>query len=274
MIKISNLSYQYTRRQTILDQLDLEMHSGKIYGLLGKNGAGKSTFIKNIAGMLFPSSGSCIVLDKAAKKREVAFLKEMFYVPEIYYLPNLRIQQLEDLYHGFYPNFCSSQFAAYLETFGISHQKRTTALSLGQKKKVLIGFALAANTKVLILDEPTNGLDIPSKITFRNMILEAFGKDRIVLISSHQVRDLEELIDHIVIMDKGKIRLNQSKKAIAQKWSFSLTDHALPNEAVLYQQKMSNSFGSIQINQNQGMGHVDMELLFNAVLSKKIKTNI
>lgn len=271
MIQINNLGYRYSKKNQIFSDLTLHFEPEKIYGLLGKNGAGKSTLIKNITGMLFPTEGSCEVFGSIPKKRKVSFLKDLFFVPEEYYLPNLTINELIKTYKNFYPNFDKHQFDAYTKKFQISKSKKTTELSLGQKKKILIGFALSANTKVLIMDEPTNGLDIPSKITFRNMIKDSFKEDRIVIITSHQVRDLDELIDAIIIMDGGKILLNNDKSHIARNLHFELSDQEKDNASVLYQEKVSNGFASIQKNTTQQLGYVDIELLFNAVLANKLK---
>lgn len=271
MICINNLGFQYSKKNKIFSDLNLSFSPGKIYGLLGKNGAGKSTLIKNITGMLFPTNGSCVVFNSNPKKREVTFLKDLFFVSEEYYLPNLTIQELINTYQNFYPNFDANQFDSYAKDFNIEKSKRTTELSLGQKKKILIGFALSANTKVLIMDEPTNGLDIPSKITFRNMINDSFKKDRIVIITSHQVRDLDELIDAIVIMDNGKILLDSDKDSIAKQFEFNLTKVAQENHRLLYQEKVSNGFASIKENTSETIGYIDVELLFNAVIEAKIK---
>ena len=271
MIHINKLGYRYSKKTEIFSGLNISFESGKIYGLLGKNGAGKSTLIKNITGMLFPTEGSCEVFGAIPKKRKVSFLKDLFFVPEDYYLPNLTINELIKTYRNFYPNFDEHQFSTYAKAFKISKSKRTTELSLGQKKKILIGFALSANTKVLIMDEPTNGLDIPSKITFRNMIKESFKENRIVIITSHQVRDLDELIDTIIIMNNGKIMLNNDKNHIAKQLHFELSDQEKDSTTVLYQEKVSNGFASIQKNTTQKLGYVDIELLFNAVIVNKLK---
>jgi ABC-2 type transport system ATP-binding protein len=267
MIEIKKLGYRYSKKVKIFTELDLSFSPGKIYGLLGKNGAGKSTLIKNITGMLFPSEGQCEVFGSNPKKREVDFLKDLFFVPEEYYLPNLAIHELVHIYEGFYPNFDSNQFYTYTKEFKIDKNKKTTELSLGQKKKILIGFALSANTKVLIMDEPTNGLDIPSKITFRNMIKDSFKEDRIVIITSHQVRDLDELINAIIIMDNGEILLNKDKNHIAKCLQFELSDVLKNEKHLIYQEKVSNGFAQIRENKTNTLGYVDIELLFNAVLA-------
>lgn len=273
MITISNLEYRYSKKNLIFSGLNLTFSPGKIYGLLGKNGAGKSTLIKNITGMLFPTKGTCNVFNVSPKNREVNFLKDLFFVQEEYYLPNLSINELVKVYKDFYPNFDTNQFGAYVNEFKIEKSKKTTELSLGQKKKILIGFALSANTKVLIMDEPTNGLDIPSKTTFRNMIKDSFKEDRIVIITSHQVRDLDELINAIIIMDGGEILLNNDKNDIAKQLQFEIKDAPKEENEVIYQEKVSNGFASVKENTTNTLGYVDIELLFNAVLAGKLKSN-
>ncbi len=269
MIEIENLSYQYSKKVEILKVINLTFSPGKIYGLLGKNGAGKSTLIKNITGMLFPTGGSCNVFGFNPQNRKVDFLQDLFFVPEEYYLPNITIQKLIDTYKDFYPNFDVQQFDGYTASFQIEKSRKTNDLSLGQKKKILIAFALSTNTKVLIMDEPTNGLDIPSKITFRNMINSSFKKDRIVIISSHQVRDLDELINNIIIMDNGKILLNEAKDHIAKQFHFKISNTKEESELNLYQEKVSNGYATIKKNTSTELQYVDIELLFNAVLSNK-----
>ena len=273
MIQLDRLGYQYARKEPILNEISIEFSAGNIYGLLGKNGAGKSTLIKNITGMLFPTKGYCKVNGFIPKNREVDFLKNLFFLPEEYYLPNISIRQLLKVYPKFYPNFKLDQFKGYLDSFNISLSKKTSRLSLGQKKKVMIGFALSTNTQILIMDEPSNGLDIPSKIIFRNMIKEAFREDRIIIITSHQVRDLDELIDSILIMDHGKILFNEYKAEIARKWHFDLSPLPNQNPRTLYEEKVSNGYASISENKHAEQGYVDIELLFNAVLAKQLATS-
>lgn len=269
MIQVKNLNFQYTSKTKILKDINLTFLPANIYGLLGKNGVGKSTIIKNIAGMLFPSSGTCSVFNQTPKHRKISFLKDIFFVPEAYYLPNIAIKNLISIYSEFYPKFDTKQFFTYLKEFQIDIHRKTNDLSLGQKKKILIGFALSANTKVLIMDEPTNGLDIPSKITFRNMINSSFNEERIVIISSHQVRDLDELINHIIIMDNGRILLSKKKDHIAKNLLFSHSATKCVHSDILYQEKVSNGYASIQQNKTNQMNYVDIELLFNGILSNK-----
>ncbi|GAB5525283.1 MAG: ABC transporter ATP-binding protein [Roseivirga sp.] len=273
MIQINQLSYRYSRKRQILSDLDLELPTGKIYGLLGKNGAGKSTLIRNIAGTLFPTKGSCRVLGYEPKQRQIDFLKELFFVPEECFLPNLAIRQFIDIYAPYYPNFDRGQYEQYLKQFAIDSGQHLQALSFGQKKKAMIGFALSANTRLLIMDEPTNGLDIPSKVLFRNMIKEAMKPDRLVLITSHQVRDLDELITDLIIMDQGEILLHETKEAIAHTLRFELTEAPSKASGLLYEEKQANGWAQILKNPMALTSPVDVELLFNAMLNSRETIN-
>jgi ABC-2 type transport system ATP-binding protein len=269
MIKLENFCYRYGRHQTLFRDLNLELVPGQIYGLLGKNGAGKSTLIKNIGGMLFPTAGRCEVFGQLPRNRQVSFLKDIFFIPEECYLPNLTIRQFIQIYAPYYPNFDLIQFHTYLETFGIESNRNLRSLSYGQKKKALIGFALSANTRVLILDEPTNGLDIPAKVIFRNMIKEAFRPDRLVIISSHQVRDLDELISTLLVLDQGELLLHARKAEILQRLHFGISAFPLPEAAVLYQDKGPTGWLYIAENTTGQASYLDIELLFNALLEKR-----
>lgn len=273
MIRINQLSYRYSRRKEILSCLDLELASGKIYGLLGKNGAGKSTLIRNIAGTLFPTQGSCKVLGYEPGRRQIEFLRELFFVPEECFLPNLSIGRFIDIYTPYYPHFDKEQYHSYLKEFAIDPKQHLQALSFGQKKKVMIGFALAANTRLLIMDEPTNGLDIPSKVLFRNMIKEASHSDKLVLITSHQVRDLDELITDLIIMDHGEVLLHETKEDVINKLLFRTTDAPSKDSNLLYEEKQANGWAQILKNPLGLKSPVDMELLFNAMLNSRSTIN-
>lgn len=267
MIHINQLNYRYSRKKEILASLDLDLQPGKIYGLLGKNGAGKSTLIRNIAGMLFPTKGSCRVLGFEPKLRQIDFLKELFFIPEECFLPNLSISQFIDIYTPYYPRFDIQQYQTYLKQFSIDPKQHLQTLSFGQKKKAMIGFALSANTRLLIMDEPTNGLDIPSKVLFRNMINEATSPDKLVLITSHQVRDLDELITDLIIMDHGEILLHETKADISRQLLFKIAEKPSKDSDLLFEEKSANGWAQILKNPMGLESPVDVELLFNAMLS-------
>ncbi|CAL1521659.1 ABC transporter ATP-binding protein [Chitinophaga sp. MM2321] len=269
MINIQSLNFSYRKNKPLFEELSLHLNAGHIYGLLGKNGAGKSTLLKQMAGLLFPDGGSCEVMGYKAMKRQPAFLREIFLVPEEFYLPKVTIRNYVRSYAPFYPNFDEQAFYSYLKEFTIPQDQQLTSMSYGQKKKVIISFALAANTKVLIMDEPTNGLDIPSKSQFRKVIAAAVSEEKCIVISTHQVRDLDNLIDSIVIIDEHKIIFNQDVGTVTDKLSFKLLNQLDDRQHVLYADSSLRGHAVVMKNINMEQSRIDMELLFNAVLSNR-----
>lgn len=268
MIEISNLSFGYNKKQLLFNNLNLTLKEGHIYGLLGKNGAGKSTLLKNIAGLAFPQKGTCMVKGFLSSKRLPAFLQELFFIPEEMYLPALTSSQFVKSTSHFYPKFNVDEFKKMLSDFEVSADSMLNKLSFGQQKKVMIAFGLAANTSLLIMDEPTNGLDIPSKSQFRKIIAAALTENRCIVISTHQVRDLDSLIDHVVVLHNQEIVLNSSLDSVSEKLSFTSASHATL-EDVLHTEENLSGINTIAINRNESYSKVDMELLFNAIISEK-----
>ena len=234
MIEIKSIEFAYSKKQKLFQDLNLSMQNGHIYGLLGKNGAGKTSLLKILSGLRFPQKGSVEVLAYRAEFRKPEMLREIYFLPEEIFTPMLKIRQLTNVYASFYPNFSLEQYNAYLEEFDITNRDLyINKLSHGQKKKVQIAYALACNTKILLMDEPTNGLDIPSKSIFRKVMASAATEDRLVLISTHQVRDLHSLIDSIIILDNGEIVVNEPDERITQKLCFQAVDGDVDEKEVL-----------------------------------------
>jgi ABC-2 type transport system ATP-binding protein len=269
MIEIQHLGFGYKSGKLLFKDLSLTLSEGNIYGLLGKNGAGKSSLLKNIAGLLFPVSGFCKVNGFQAKDRLPAFLQQLYFIPEEFYLPAVSIKNFVTTYAPFYPDFSSSQFQQYLQEFQIEDNQKLTELSYGQKKKVLIGFGLATNTNVLIMDEPTNGLDIPSKTQFRRIMASAMDENRIIIISTHQVRDLESLIDPVIILDNSEILLHASIAEITEKLAFKNLSVIEEPDKVIYAESSLRGHAVVMQNTDNEPGKVDLELLFNAALEKR-----
>src|SRR5476649_1378394 len=202
MIQFSGVNFGYGPKKPLYRDLALEVKAGHIYGLLGKNGAGKSTFLKLIAGLVFPRSGKVEVMGCVPGKRQPSFLEKIFLIPEEIETPDIDVIAFADDYAPFYPNFNKQQFLSLLKDFDVP-LTNLKQMSYGQKKKTWIALGIAATTDLLILDEPTNGLDIPSKKQFRKMMAASITDERCVIISTHQVRDLDALIDNILIVENG-----------------------------------------------------------------------
>jgi len=270
MIQLQNLEFSYSKKASLLSNLTLQLEAGRIHGLLGKNGEGKSTLLKLISGLVFPTQGQIEVMGFEPQKRQPEMLQEIFFLPEELPQLTLSVENYEKVYAPFYPNFSSAQFNEYLKEFDVDlKSSMLNKLSHGQKKKVMIAFGLAANTKLLLMDEPTNGLDIPSKGQFRRMVASAVNEDRCLIISTHQVRDLDSLIDSIIIMDGHEIVFNEPVENITKKLLFRVADRNETDETVIYSEDSLRGLYQVKENTSGEESKLDIELLFNAVFADK-----
>ena len=264
MITLKELSFSYSRKKEVLDRINLEVGSGHICGLLGKNGEGKTTLLNLLSGQIFPDQGSCLVLEEIPSERNARFLRQIFLLPEEISMPEVTAIEYIKMYAPFYPTFRDDICKACVESFEINLSDRLSKMSQGQRKKVAITLALAAHTPLLLMDEPTNGLDIPSKATFRRLVASLIDDNQTVIISTHQVRDLESLIDTVLILDQRQILLNKTLNEIGEKLYFG---PLLPEEKALYSEPTSQ--GTIGVTARDGKEEtaVSLELLFNAAIT-------
>jgi ABC-2 type transport system ATP-binding protein len=267
MIHIKGLSFGYTK-QKLFEGLDLELEPGSIYGLLGRNGAGKTTLLKLICGMRFPQAGECRVLQDPSERRLPRVLQEIALIPEELAIPPITGDMYELLYAPFYPRFDREAFGAYLVEFELRREARLTELSYGQKKKFLLAFAMASGTRILILDEPTNGLDIPSKSQFRRLLARAGDAGRLILISTHQVRDLENLIDPVIILDQGRIIFCRSMEAVQRRLTVRI-ERQPPGGEALFSEPVPTGYAVVRENTAGEETHMDLETLFKTVISSR-----
>jgi ABC-2 type transport system ATP-binding protein len=270
MISIKNLSFSY-KKKPVLKGLNLQFETGHVYGLLGKNGTGKSSLLRNIAGLLRPRSGSITVNGFTPFERLPAFLESVFVVSEEFDLPDISVPDFIKYYAPFYPRFDAQKLRNYLSVFEVPVDSTLQNMSYGQKKKVLISFALAANAKVLLMDEPTNGLDIISKGQFRKILAEAVDEERCIIISTHQVKDLENLIDRITIIDEGKILFDENLEEIAKKLSFRLAFDEADMATAFYSESSLTGNVIVALNVDCEESKPDLELLYKAIVTNSDK---
>ena len=209
MISIQNIKFGYNSYQAVLDGFSLEFAQSGIYGLLGKNGTGKSTLLYLMMGLLRPKEGNVSIDGISASLRSPEVLSEMFLVPEEYDLPPISLSKYVRAIKPFYPRFSEELLERTLANFEMNSDINLGQLSMGQKKKVYMSVALASCTRYLLMDEPTNGLDILSKSQFRKAIIDSMTDDRTVIVSTHQVHDVERLLDHICIIERNRVLLSE-----------------------------------------------------------------
>ena len=264
MITLKELSFSYSRKKEVLDRINLEVGSGHICGLLGKNGEGKTTLLNLLSGQIFPDQGSCLVLEEIPSERNARFLQQIFLLPEEISVPEVTAIEYIKMYAAFYPTFRDDICKACVESFEINLSDRLSKMSQGQRKKVAITLALAAHTPLLLMDEPTNGLDIPSKATFRRLVASLIDDNQTVIISTHQVRDLESLIDTVLILDQRQILLNKTLNEIGEKLYFG---PLLPEEKALYSEPTPQGTIGVTAREDKEETAVSLELLFNAAIT-------
>ncbi|MDY3932866.1 MAG: ABC transporter ATP-binding protein [Muribaculaceae bacterium] len=269
MIRINNITFSYRRKaDDVLTNLSLSIEPGAIYGLLGLNGEGKSTLLHLMAGVLTPNAGNITIDDVDVRLRRPSTLSKLFIVPEEFSLPEISLENYVRINAPLYPNFNRDDMERYLKEFGLNSNINLKGLSMGQKKKVFISFALAANTPVMLMDEPTNGLDIPGKSTFRKVISMAASDDRTIIISTHQVRDIDKLLDHIIVMFNHKLLLNEPISEISRRLAFVESNDAELVEKALYCQSSVAGKSLVLPNDNDDDSEVNLETLFNLAIEK------
>lgn len=267
MIEIKNLDFSYKRTQVFSD-ISLTFEEGNIYGLLGENGVGKTTLLKIICGLQRPTNGTSTVDGVTSHLRLPSMLQRITFLPDEVKLPdNATSQRYVDELRPFYPNFAQATFLHLMQEFEVEHDRKFKEMSFGQQKKSLIAAALSLGTDYVLLDEPTNGLDIPSKAQFRSILSKRVDEHSTIIISTHQVKDVENLIDPIVILSNNAVLLDASVQRITEKIYFEYG--GTQRSDALYSEMMPGGYLNVVCNTTGEESQINIEGLFNAVLRNK-----
>lgn len=243
-----------------------------MYGLLGENGTGKSTLLYLLMGLLRPCEGQIIVDGVNVSSRQRETLQQMYIVPEEFDLPAMRFTDYVEAYRPFYPNFSDEILCRCMEEFHLPLDAQLNQLSMGNKKKALISFALATNVRYLLMDEPTNGLDVPSKKQFRKVIATTMTEERTLIIATHQLHDVESLLDHVLILQDSQLLLNASVTELCEKYTFGIRSNDTLTDEVLYCERTPQGNATLSLRQpDDEETSLNLELLFNAVTSNQTK---
>lgn len=274
MLQVENISFSYGRRKPeVLSDFSFSLEKGRVYGLLGKNGVGKSTLLYLMCGLLTPKHGRVMYHGVDMRRRLPETLRDVFLVPEEFDLPAVSLVQFVELNSPFYPNFSKEDMMTYLHLFEMDWNIHLGGLSMGQKKKVFMSFALATHTSLLLMDEPTNGLDIMAKSQFRKFIASGMSDERTIVISTHQVRDIDNVLDHVVIMNNSCVLLDESIARVTERLAFVESDSPALAEEALYKLPSVQGNSLLLPNREGVETKLNLELLFGAVLAdpEKIK---
>lgn len=268
MLSVNNLTFSYPKSKgPTLSDFSLQLREEGIYGLLGSNGAGKTTLLFLMCGLLTPSKGNVTLDGIETRRRLPSTMSEIFIVPEEVNFPSLSLRKFIAVTAPLYPRFSMEEMKAHLATFGLDEDIHLGRLSMGQKKKAMLAFAMACNTKVLLMDEPTNGLDIPGKSAFRKFISGAMTDGRVIIISTHQVRDVGQILDHLLIINNHQVLLDQSVAAVQSKLLFAETSDPSVMEKAIYSQKSIAGISAIVPNDGESETEINLEMLFEYAIT-------
>lgn len=271
MINIQNITYRYPgSKHLVFKDFSLALEPGRIYGLLGKNGTGKSTLLYLICGLLRQRKGNITINGEQSALRTPAMLQDLYLVPEEYDLPSITLKEYVRINSVFYPHFSVDILNSCLTDFELPTDIHLKALSMGQKKKVYMSFALATGCSYIFMDEPTNGLDIPSKSLFRKVIARHMTDDRTLIVSTHQVHDVETLLDHIVIIDQSHVMLNCSTADVTETYAFRTIPESEAAEAIYSEPSAGGLNAIMPRREDEDETQVNLELLFDAAISGKL----
>lgn len=260
MIALSELGFKYGKRSSVFTGLNLDIPAGRSVGVLGANGVGKTTLVKLLGGLISPTEGQVDVMGFVPRERKTALFENLFIVPEESELPAMKGEAYMAQFSAFYPAFDHSRFRELASQFSVDTHKRLTEMSLGQKKKFLIAFALSTGCRLILMDEPTNGLDIPSKGQFRDMVIKHQTDEQTFLICTHQVRDLDSIIDSVVMMNEHHAHwfdLSVLPESISQ------VTNPEQSANVLYAEQRMGANVAVVLGGQSHATDIDLEMLFN-----------
>lgn len=267
MISLDNIGFSYGKAP-LFSNLTLHIPRGNIYGLLGINGAGKTTLLRLISGQLFRHAGTMETLGFDPKERDPRMLADIYYLPEENMLPAISAEKYLKIYAPFYPKFSMEAYRSYAAQFEIPSGKLLNQLSYGEKKKFNLSFGLASGTTLLLLDEPTNGLDIPSKSQFRKITASAMDENRVFIISTHQVRDMDNLIDPVIILHDGTVIFHHSLDDVSRNISVTFSRTIPEQHAYVHAEQVPGGFSIIsRRTSNEPDTSIDLETLFNTAIT-------
>lgn len=266
MIEIKDLAFSYGKTP-ILKSITTTLEGGRIYGLLGENGVGKTTLLTLLCGLKKVCSGSITTDGENPFDRTPTLLQNQFYLPDEVLPVAMKAECFAKERGAFWPDYDHSKFLEIMKEFENDPAKKMNQMSAGQLKKTYISLALACGCKYIFMDEPTNGLDIPSKTQFRSAIMKYTSDDSTIVISTHQVRDLENIIDPIIILDRQDVLLNASVEEITSKLYFDYGTQLHPES--LYSEQLPGGFIQVYHNTTGEDSKINVEALFNAVHKNK-----
>lgn len=221
LLEINNLNKSFDNKE-ILKDINLSIQSGKIIGLLGKNGVGKTTLIKLINDLLTPTSGEILI---KGQKIGVETKKVISYLPERTYLnKQMKVSEVISYFGDFYDNFDSEKAKKLLKDLDLDINQKLTQMSKGMQEKVQLVLVMSRNADLYVLDEPLGGVDPATRDYILDTILSNFNENASVIISTHLISDIEKILDEVIFIDKGQIVLQSDADKLRKKEKSSIDE--------------------------------------------------
>lgn len=265
MLSIKGLTYAYHKDKPVLDNVTAEFGLGMIHGILGRNGAGKSTLLNLLAGISRPQGGDIRLNKSQPCGRQAATLARISLLGQELPCVDMPLAAHARLYAPFWPSFSSTRFKNLKVHFGVDSGKRLSDLSHGQRKKALLCFVLSTGASLLLLDEPTSGLDVEAKAQLRSALLDCAAEGCTVVVATHELRELDGVLDHISILDGTRFQLHAEVHALGEALAFG-QGPIVPPGAI---HSVSRPGGFAYLMPGNGRAtRPDLELLYQAVLTQ------
>ena len=264
MINTDNLHHAYGK-QAVLRGVDLRIDQPGIIGLCAPNGEGKTTLMKLLSGLQFPTQGSVSVFDQKPSDRPLDLLQRLYFLPSEPFFPAWSPRKIAAYYGPFYPNFNHELFLHTLNEFRVDPDKKLDQVSFGQKRRAQLSFALATRTQLLLLDEPTIGLDIQGKDQFRRSLISGTEAGQTIIIATHLLAEIEPVLDQVLILKDGRIEAHLPLHVAQQFYSFNLTTQPLPYGDRGYARRVPGGFLTVHADGRPGEAAFDLETLYLAL---------
>ena len=271
ILRAEGLTYRYERGQDLLRGIDLTIGEGGITALCAPNGEGKTTLLKLIAGLRFPRAGKLEVLGHDPAHRPLDLQQRMYFLATEPYFPDWSSRRIGDHYGRLYPNFDEGLFLDTLDTFGLDPDRPLRKVSFGQKRRAQLSLALATRTQLLLLDEPTTGLDIEGKEQFRRALVAGTEAGQTVLLATHLLEEISPVIDNLLILRNGRTDTHVDLMAARDYLSFNVVTQQPPYSDTGYHRRIPGGWLTIHADGRPSGAEFHLESLYLALVSGKVK---
>ena len=269
MIDIQSLTFRYRKGKgaPVMEQLDLRIPEGHIYGLLGPNGIGKTTLLSLLSGLKKPQKGAVQIDGYNPFDRIPSFLEKLSFVPDEVAGIRERPVDFAITKGKFYPAFSQDLFQSLLQLFNVDSSKLMSSMSYGERKKTYMAFHIACQTPYLFFDEPTNGLDLTAKALFRKALAAYSAEDATIIIATHQLADIESIIDSVILFDRSGEVLCMKIDEIGRRLRFAYDP--LPRQDALWTEQLPTGCVQLFPNPEGEETRCHVTALYNAFYAKK-----